>query len=58
MKEKRIKFRILPDGETILMEVIGAEGKVCEDLTRAFEQKFAGEIIDRQTKPEYDVVRS
>jgi len=46
-----INFRISKTGE-VKLEVSGAEGSVCEDLTRVFEQEL-GVVTDVQRKPEY-----
>ena len=48
---KKIKFKISKDGE-ISLDVDGAEGSSCEELTKVFEEKF-DEIINKKYKPCY-----
>jgi hypothetical protein len=48
---KRIKFKIDSQGE-VRLDVSGAEGADCEDLTKPFEQVL-GSVLERSYKDSY-----
>lgn len=43
---------VSPDGQNVKVEVKGAEGKVCTEITKALEQA-SGKLIKRVLKSEY-----
>ncbi len=47
----KIEMKVDAKG-VVTMEVSGAQGTVCSDLTRAFENEL-GTVTDVQQKPEY-----
>ncbi len=49
----KIKFRIKKDGG-VEIDVQGATGQACEDLTRPFEEAL-GTVDEKRVKPEYYV---
>lgn len=51
MSQAEFQVRIDPTGE-ILIEVMGAQGPVCTDLT-AFLEEALGTVQDRRFKSEY-----
>ena len=48
---KKIKFKISKDG-SIDLEVLGAKGNECEELTSSFEKEL-GVVIHKEQKEEY-----
>ncbi len=40
-------------GKPVVVEVNGACGTSCVDLTKPFEERISGAVIDRDFKPEY-----
>ncbi len=56
MKEIKITVDVLTNGE-VTIDVDGADGKKCLDLTKALEEKLGGEV-NRKMKSDTPVFKS
>jgi hypothetical protein len=45
-------------GKPVKVEVNGACGSSCVDLTKPFEERISGMVVDRELKPEYHDVET
>ena len=54
---KKIKVTLHKDG-TQKVEVLGAVGEECVELTRALEQRLGDPVEERMLKPEYELTEA
>jgi hypothetical protein len=53
-RKVEIEIEISPTGE-VSLDVNGTKGKMCTDLTKAFEDEL-GRVVERKLKPAYHQV--